>query len=159
MKKLFLLLFAFFTFATFLTITLPAFAATETGIKLRDIEGSGCTYDGGAIGEIVTLNCIPLIVFNLIYWLLIFAGVVTLFLIIFGGFKFMTSGGDPKAVEDARKTIVWAIVGLVVVLSSFAIVAFISQITGVGCITKFGFEACQVNSGGGGGGAGGHLKM
>ena len=108
----------------------------------KPIISSGCTYDTGSgvnMDYTLTLECIPIMFFNLTYWLLIFSGVVALFLIIFGGFRFMTSGGDPKAVEGARKTIIWAIIGLVVVLLSFAIVAFIAKTTGMSCITKFGF--------------------
>lgn len=137
MKKFFIPLTSFI----YLTAAaLPAIAADEVseGIKLRSIKGSGCLYK-----SVVTIDCIPIIVFNVIYWLIFFSGVVALFLIIFGGFRFMTSGGDPKNVEGARKVITWAIIGLIVILFAFAIVTFISDVTGVRCLTSFGFVACK----------------
>ena len=42
--------------------------------------------------------------------------------IILGGLKFITSGGDPKAVEGARSQITWGIIGLVVVICAYAII-------------------------------------
>lgn len=41
--------------------------------------------------------------------------------LILAGFKFITSGGDPKAIEAAKSQITWGIIGLVVILTSYAI--------------------------------------
>ena len=48
--------------------------------------------------------------------------------------KFITSGGDPKQAEGARKTLTFAIIGLMVVVFSFAIVNLVAKTTGVGCL-------------------------
>ena len=64
------------------------------------------------------------------------AGIVLFILLIIGGFKFITSGGDPKAVEGARNTLTYAIGGLIVILVSYLILVLISNITGVN-ITRF----------------------
>jgi hypothetical protein len=60
-----------------------------------------------------------------------FAGIVLFILLITGGFKYITSGGDPKAVEGARNTITYAIIGLIVIVASFLILVLIYNITGV----------------------------
>lgn len=90
-------------------------------------------------GNVLTIDCIPIIVQNVIFWLLVFAGTAALILLLIGGIKFITSGGDPKQTEGARKTLTYAILGLILILLSFAIIRFIAQVTGVDCITKFGF--------------------
>lgn len=54
--------------------------------------------------------------------LFLVATVMTLFFIIFGGFKWITSQGDPKQIEGARNTIIWAAIGLGIVFLSFYIV-------------------------------------
>ncbi len=89
-----------------------------------------------------TLGCIPFIFSNVLNFIFGFSAIVALFFVFFAGFKFLTSGGDAKQVEGARKTLTYAIIGLIVVLLSFAILKFISAVTGVGCILSFGFNIC-----------------
>jgi hypothetical protein len=64
------------------------------------------------------------------------AGVVLFIMLIMGGFKYITAGGDPKAIESAKKTLTYAIGGIVLVTLSFLILAFISTFTGVD-VTQF----------------------
>ncbi len=87
-------------------------------------------------GEVATLRCIPIVIKNLINWALIFAGVVALALIIYAGFKFVTSKGDPQEVDNAKKTLTYAIIGLLLIFFSFAILNLIATVTGVGQITR-----------------------
>lgn len=105
------------------------------------LAGNACTFDS-KYGEIVTLGCATVLFQNLIFWALTFAGIVALVLLIVGGIKYITSGGDAKAADGAKKTITWALIGLVVILMSFAVLSLIAGITGVKCITKFGFNSC-----------------
>jgi hypothetical protein len=61
-----------------------------------------------------------------------FLGIIAVIIILLGGFKWMTAAGEDKKVEDAKKLIYSGIIGLVIVLSAFAIASFvINQITGV----------------------------
>ena len=93
--------------------------------------------------DVATLDCIPAVVQNVIYAAFLFAGIVAVILIIYSGIKFILSGGDPKQVEGARKTMTYAIIGFIVILLSFAILNLISTITGVDCIKFFGFQNCK----------------
>lgn len=87
---------------------------------------------------VATLRCIPILFNNVIRAALIFAGVAALFFLMYAGFKFVTSGGDPKQVQSAKQTMTFAIIGLALVLLSFAIIFFIGYITGSSdCITSF----------------------
>lgn len=92
---------------------------------------------------VAQLTCLPAVFKNVLNWALILAGTVAVFFIIFSGIKFITSGGDPKQVEGARKTATWAIIGLLIILFSFAIINIIAGITGADCIKEFGFTNCQ----------------
>jgi len=92
---------------------------------------------------VATLACIPIVFNNVVDWAIALAGLTAVFFIIFAGIKFLTSGGDPKQVEGARKTLTYAIIGLIIVFLSFAIIKLIGTITGASCITKpFGFGNC-----------------
>ena len=92
---------------------------------------------------VATLKCIPFVFQNIVNWTLIFAAVVAIFFIMFAGIKFLRSGGQEKLIEDARNTLTYAIIGLVIILLSFFIINVISDITGVGCIKQFGFDNCK----------------
>jgi hypothetical protein len=54
--------------------------------------------------------------------LLYLAGPVAILFIAVSGFRYVTSHGDQTALEEAKKTLTWAIIGLVVVILSYAIV-------------------------------------
>jgi hypothetical protein len=88
-----------------------------------------CVVNGAA-----TLNCIFPLITNVVYWLIGFAGIVALAMIIFAGFKFLTSGGEAKSVDSAKKTLTFAIVGLLLIFFSFFILNIIATVTGVGCL-------------------------
>ncbi len=95
-----------------------------------------CIYTDPKTGnQAPTLQCLPVVFHNAVNGGLLFAGAVALFLIIWGGIRFITSGGDPKQVAGAQKIITYALIGLIVVLLSFAIVLFISYLTQTPCIT------------------------
>jgi len=58
-------------------------------------------------------------------------GVWAVAFIVFGGFKMVISSGNEEAVLSARKTITWAILGLLVAVLSFAIIAIVQDLIGV----------------------------
>ena len=66
---------------------------------------------------------------NVINLLSIIAGVVTVIMIIIAGFKYVTSGGDSSKIGSAKTTLTYAIVGIVIVALSQAIVQFVLQKT------------------------------
>ncbi len=62
------------------------------------------------------------ILFTVINGLLIFAGAIAVLFLIVGGFRYVVSTGNPDSVEGAKKTILYAILGLVVIMIAFLIV-------------------------------------
>lgn len=54
-----------------------------------------------------------------------FLGIVAVVIILIGGFKWMTAGGNEEKVSEARKLITAGIIGLVIILASFAIAKFV----------------------------------
>ncbi|MFH2063449.1 MAG: pilin [bacterium] len=49
------------------------------------------------------------------------SGSMALLMFVYGGVLWLTSNGDPGRVESGRKSIVWAIIGLVVIFGAYAI--------------------------------------
>lgn len=55
----------------------------------------------------------------------IIAGVIAVLMIIVAGFKYVTAQGDATELSNAKKSLIYALVGLVVVALSQAIVKFV----------------------------------
>jgi hypothetical protein len=55
----------------------------------------------------------------------VIVGIVAVIMIIWGGFNFITSGGDSGKVGTARSTIIYALIGLIIVALSQFIVRFV----------------------------------
>ncbi|MCA9349886.1 hypothetical protein KC853_02440 [Candidatus Saccharibacteria bacterium] len=62
---------------------------------------------------------------NITNFLLYAIGVVSVIMLIIGGFRYVLSQGDQKAAESARNTILYAIIGIVIAILAFAIVRFV----------------------------------
>jgi len=52
-------------------------------------------------------------------------------MIVIGGFQYMLSGGNEEKVANARKTIQWAVIGLIIVLASWGLLQALLEILGV----------------------------
>ena len=55
------------------------------------------------------------------------AGIVAVIIIIVGGIRYTTSNGDAAKVKSAKNTILYAVAGLVVIISAAAITNFVVQ--------------------------------
>lgn len=58
------------------------------------------------------------------------AGIAFLIMLLVGGFQFINSGGDPKAAGQARTTLTYAFIGILLVVASWLILTVIADITG-----------------------------
>lgn len=73
---------------------------------------------------------------NLVGVILGLAGIVLFVMLLVGGIRIITAGGDPKNAEAAKKTITYAIAGIVFIALAFLILRFIEDITGAP-VTQF----------------------
>lgn len=62
---------------------------------------------------------------QLLMYVYMIAGIVAIIVIIFGGIRYATSGGDSSSVQSAKNTVQYAVVGLVVVIMAAAITDFV----------------------------------
>lgn len=68
----------------------------------------------------------------------VLAALIALAYLIWGGFKWITSGGDKSAVETARNHIIAAVVGLIIIFLSYVILNVVLQFFfGVNLLTNF----------------------
>ncbi|MCA9332572.1 hypothetical protein KDA00_01720 [Candidatus Saccharibacteria bacterium] len=113
------------------SILVPAVPVAVT-VAAADIDASLCaganlsadgSCDDASIEEATSsVNSIMSTVIN-IFSLIV--GVVSVIMIIIGGLKYITSGGDSGNVTGAKNTILYAIIGLVIVALAQIIVRFV----------------------------------
>lgn len=83
---------------------------------------TGSANCGAPSGNNTTVNSIIATVINIISFIV---GVVAVVMIMIGGFKYITSSGDSSNIQSAKNTILYAIVGLVIVATAQIIVRFV----------------------------------
>ncbi len=70
-------------------------------------------------------NDIRELLVDIIRYILGFLGIIAVAVIMYAGFLWMTSAGDPARLERGKRTLINGVVGLIIILTSFAIVTFI----------------------------------
>ncbi len=97
-------------------------AELQSGVGNEATCGTTTADAGGNVNSLIAdvINIFSLVV-----------GVVSVIMIIIGGFRYITSGGDSSNVSNAKNTILYAIIGLVIVALAQFIVRFVlSRVTG-----------------------------
>lgn len=97
------------------------------------IDKGGVATGSGDAPKLQALECIFGVILNLVVR---FAGIALFLMLVIGGFKYLTSGGNPEETGKAAKTITTAILGLVLLLGAWLIILLIQEITGIE-LTKF----------------------
>jgi len=59
---------------------------------------------------------------NLILYI---AGAAAIIMIVIGGLRYVLSAGNPSAVNDAKNTILYSVIGLAIAVSAYAIVNYV----------------------------------
>lgn len=102
-----------------LTLATPTFAIDPCDASLPPtvLEANGCDNN--------TKDALPTVVQNILNVIIGITGIIAVIFIIIGGVQYMTSAGDAGKAKKARDTILYAVIGLVVVILAFAIVNFV----------------------------------
>lgn len=96
-----------------LAVPLAASAETDATKGAGEAQPTGSPSDLKASLTIITNT------------LLLGIGFVSVVMLIIGGFRYILSNGNEKSVTAAKDTILYAIIGVVVALLAYAIVAFV----------------------------------
>jgi uncharacterized membrane protein YuzA (DUF378 family) len=118
-----------------LAITPAVLVTTSASAQTADVKGGLCsgtdfkldgsgncdTGDGDPSSSFSSLITKIVNIFSAI------VGIAAVIMIIWGGFKYITSGGDSGKVTSAKNTIIYAIIGLIIVALAQFIVKFVLQ--------------------------------
>ena len=133
MKKLLLSLAILFGLGLMVAPALPAQALFESAKNNACAGITGTASDCGTTGNTAVGNLTRTII-NL---LSIAVGVVSVVMIIIGGFKLVTSGGDPAKAKSGRSTVIYALIGLAVaVLAQVLVNLVFTQASKVGSVVN-----------------------
>lgn len=109
--------------------------ASDANIQGKLCAGSNFNLDGAGTGcdDTTGTDGLESLLVKIVNIISAIVGVVAVIMIIFGGFKYITSGGDSNNVSGAKNTIIYAIIGLVIVALAQLIVHFVlNQSSGLG---------------------------
>ena len=70
-------------------------------------------------------NNLSLILSGITNWLIAIAATIFFFMFVYGGLKYLTASGNDTETKAAKNTILFAIIGLINIIGSWAVVKFL----------------------------------
>lgn len=106
-------------------VTLPVYAQKDAVCDGVELAGGECNGAGTAENDVNNIITIAINIFSGVI------GIAAVMMILYAGFKYVTAGGDSSKIQSAQHSIIYAIVGLIVVALAQIVVRFVlSQATG-----------------------------
>ncbi len=103
-------------------INCSAPASSKEQIQCGTCEANGTAANCDPSGAPTTVSDTIKTVINIMS---VFAGAAAVIMLIVGGFRYVTSSGNAEATKSAKNTIIYALVGLVIVAFAQIIVQFV----------------------------------
>ena len=100
------------------------------------------TNDSGSFKNLENLT-VSGIISGAISLVLIVVALVFFFILVFGGLRWVTSGGDEKKVGEARAQITNALIGLAIVFAAWAIMKLIGTVFGIDILGNLSIPSFQ----------------
>ena len=120
-----------------------ALATTCTSGTGSSLVSGGVQQLGSAVyGSGTSSTSLPVLIALIIKALLRLLGIIFIVIIIYAGFLYITSQGAPETIKKAKSTIFYALIGLLIILTSYALASFVSDII---------INSVGITTGGGGG--------
>ncbi len=88
------------------------------------VNGANCAAPSGKAGS-ATLFGAGGVFQKVANFLILLVGAIAVIMLIIGGLRYVISSGNEKAVEGAKNTILYAIIGIVVAILAYAAVKFV----------------------------------
>ncbi len=130
MKKIFLfLVLSVFTFSLF-TVNLSLAAGNSTPSSGNQTQSSILKNVSDVTPSEIKMNNLDLrdFIAKLIKSSLSFLGILFLILVLYGGFLWMTSGGDSEKAKKGSRLITQAVIGLIIITLSYAVTVMVFKI-------------------------------
>ncbi len=124
------LIFTLFTLSVPLAPVASAQVRTGQLCQGADLSFGGsdptpCQVDNGSGGKEAAADKANKIVADVLNLVSVIVGVIAVFMIIYGGFRFLTSAGNPEGTKVGKNAILFALIGLIIVAFAQVIVKFV----------------------------------
>ncbi len=103
-------------------ISISATMLTSNAMALTIQEGAEAARAEGMPAELIGADGVINKFTNIALYAV---GLIAVFMLIWGGLRYILSGGDSKKITDAKNTILYAILGLIIAFFAYAIVNFV----------------------------------
>lgn len=127
--------------AALVVLAIPAIALAQNPLQGGMTGLQSYFGTGGLSGQTSLSNLIV----EVVRLLLLFAGGVAIVFVIIGGYYYITSGGNEETAEKGKKTLINAIIGIVVIVLAYAIINVIANLVsnpgGYGLLNTYFFNA------------------
>ena len=111
------------------TATVYAQSVIQTCADGSPVDKEGkCPIPNPASQYLVNIDNFPDLIVRIITIFLYFSGAIALIFLIIGGFQYIAARGNEEATEKAKKTISGAILGIAIIIMSFALVTIVNNL-------------------------------
>ncbi|MCL2173853.1 hypothetical protein FWH58_00925 [Candidatus Saccharibacteria bacterium] len=100
----------------------PAFADCDEQTGLTGALQAECSKGEGQQTDLFGPNGVITLIINIMLFII---GILCIIMIIFGGIRYTTSTGDKGRIDNAKNTIIYAVVGLIVAIVAYALVRWV----------------------------------
>ncbi len=98
--------------------------------KLKNLGFAVAVTAGGYQGVDLTIQSVFGIITGLVCWFTRFALILIVVYIVIFGIKFMMAQGNQTKYEEAKKSFTWGLVGVLVILGTYTIIATVANALG-----------------------------
>ena len=112
-------------FASFLTVAITASAFLSAPVSANVLDEACTSNPDSALCTEGQTTSVDTVIDTIVNVLFLLVGLLAVIMIIVSGIRFVTSSGNSGAVESAKKTLLYSVIGLIVALLAYAIVNFV----------------------------------
>jgi len=102
------------------------FSLASVALAAPATPGSGTVTTSG----IDNMSDVVLLIQAIAKWFQVIVLAIAVIMIIYAGFTWMTAGGDDEKLKTARQTLIYALVGIGVVVIAYGLVALMTNLVG-----------------------------
>lgn len=125
-----------FSFSVLVNAPTPSTPPATTSAAATTTKKATTVASGGEVSIPNPIKCADAtcLIGQVIKYILGVIAIIATFMFVWGGIMMLTSGGNADQVKKARETLVWATIGIIVILLSWAVIRFV--LTGLVGATK-----------------------